>query len=58
MNSFWTKLIGNIQKHISECPFGELSLSFVIHSGSIQKIIINHTEKYMDISEVPDVSIK
>lgn len=57
MSSFWAKLIGNIQKHISECPYGEISLSFVMHSGSIQKIVITHTEKYMDISEVRDVSV-
>ncbi len=57
MSNFWAKLIGNIQKHISECPYGEISLSFVMHSGSIQKIVITHTEKYMDISEVRDVSV-
>lgn len=57
MSNFWLKLVGNVQKHISECPYGEVSISFLMHSGSIQKIIINHTAKYMDISEVPDVSV-
>jgi len=56
MNNFWAKLIRNIQKHLSECPFGEISLSFVVHSGNIQKIMITHTERYMDISEVRDVA--
>jgi len=56
MNNFWKRLIAQLQKHLSECPYGEVSLSFIVHSGSIEKIIINHTERYMDITEVPDVS--
>lgn len=58
MNDFWTKIIHNLQRHIVECPYGEVSLNFIIHSGTIQKINITHVEKYMDISEVPNVSIK
>ena len=57
MSNFWPKIIGNIQKLLSVCSYGEISVTFVVHSGSINKIFINHTAKYMDISEVPDVSI-
>jgi len=57
MSDYWSKLVGNLQKHLSECPYGEVSLSFIVHSGSIEKIIINHTERYMDITEVPNVDI-
>jgi hypothetical protein len=57
MSNDWAKLINNIEKHLSECPFGEVSLTFIVHSGSIGKIKISHTENYMDISEVRDVAI-
>lgn len=57
MNSHWEKLCLNLQKHVSECPFGEVSLSLIVHSGSIQKVIIQHSEKYLDISEVPYVEL-
>ncbi len=56
MNNFWSKLISNLQSHILECPYGEVSLSFIIHAGSIEKINITHIEKFKSIEEVPDVS--
>lgn len=56
MNKYWAKIIQNLEHHLAECPFGEVSLSFIVHAGRIEKINITHTERYMDISEVPDVS--
>lgn len=56
MSNFWSKIIKNLQLHILECPYGEVSVSFIIHAGCIEKINITHIEKYMDIAEVPDVS--
>jgi hypothetical protein len=54
----WAKIIQNLERHLSACPFGEVSLSFIVHAGRIEKYSITHTEKYLDISEVPDVSVE
>lgn len=56
LNKHWERIIQNLERHLAECPFGEVSLTFIVHSGRVEKININHIEKYMDISEVPDVS--
>lgn len=57
MNKEWIKIFNNLQKHLSECSYGTVGLIFEMHSGGIAKVQIQHVDKYMDVSEVPDVSI-